>query len=122
MCIRDRPNEALSKFSDREEKRQFYKSITDYLQQENAADQASDSWIAPLWIARAEFAQGNIEEAINLTHQSLVKNPDTPIPAILHLKIAYKSENEEMLSNLTEIYYQQWPNCLQVNILSLIHI
>ena len=111
------PNEALSKFSDHEEKRQFYKSITDYLKQENAADQASDSWIAPLWIARAEFAQGNIEEAINLTHQSLVKNPDTPIPAILHLKIAYKSENEEMLSNLTEIYYQQWPNCLQVNII-----
>jgi hypothetical protein len=33
------------------------------------------------------------------------------------LKIAYKLENQEMLSNLSEIYYDRWPNCLQINIL-----
>jgi len=111
------PNAALSNNCDKEEKWAFYQSITDYLKQENGQDQPKDSWLTPLWKARTAFAQGNIEEAINLTHQALVKNPASPIPAILHLKIAYKSDNEEMLNNLTDIYYQEWPKCLQVNII-----
>lgn len=111
------PNLALSTLSDKEESRGFYKAIVDYLKQENSQDLPKDSWLTPLWKARTAFSQGNIDESINLTHQSLVKNPASPIPAILHLKIAYKSDNEEMLSNLSDIYFQKWPKCLQINII-----
>ncbi len=52
-----------------------------------------------------------------MVHQSLLKSPDSPLPSILHLKAAYKSQNAELLNNLSEIYYQQWPNCLQVSII-----
>ena len=43
--------------------------------------------------------------------------PTSPLPAILHLKAAYQMHNTELLNNLTEIYAQEWPQCIQINII-----
>ena len=43
--------------------------------------------------------------------------PTSSLPAILHLKAAYQLHNTELLNNLAEIYYQEWPQCLQINII-----
>jgi tetratricopeptide (TPR) repeat protein len=91
--------------------------IVSYLTVQDKPSQAVPEWLSPLWDARKSFAADNFDLATQLVHQSLVKSPDSALPAILHLKAAYKSQNAEMLSNLSEIYIQQWPNCLQVNVI-----
>lgn len=88
-----------------------------YLTTQDKPATALPEWLSPLWDARKAFASDDFDKATQLVHQSLVKSPDSALPAILHLKAAYKSQNAEMLNNLAEIYYEQWPNCLQVNVI-----
>jgi hypothetical protein len=78
--------------------------IVSYLTVQDKPSQAVPEWLSPLWDARKSFAADNFDLATQLVHQSLVKSPDSALPAILHLKAAYKSQNAEMLSNLSEIY------------------
>lgn len=111
------PIQALSELVESSDRKAHYEAIRQYLTQENPPDQLQDDWLSPLWEARQSLSQTNFEKSIALIHQSLVKEPPSPIPAILHLKAAYKMENQEMLNNLSEIYYQQWPKCLQINII-----
>ena len=91
--------------------------IVTYLTVQDQPASVMTEWLAPLWDARKAYTAGNVDQTTQLVHQSLLKAPDTALPAILHLKAAYRSKNAELLNNLTEIYYQQWPNCLQVNVI-----
>jgi len=94
-----------------------WSAIVRYLTEENQPDGEMSEWLSPLWEARKAYSAGDFDRTNQLVHQSLLKSPDSPLPAILHLKAAHKSENADLLNNLSEIYYQQWPNCLQVNII-----
>ncbi len=98
----------------------YYHDLIQYLTQEQPQNLKTDGWLAPLWQARNAFNNGNYANAIQHLHLSLVHNPPTALPAILHLKSAYKMKNQELLSNLSEIYLQKWPNCLQINIIKAI--
>lgn len=109
------PVQALSRYTTSPTKKAYYQQIQQYLTQRSHQSQPA-GWLAPLWEARQAFNAGAYEEATRLVHNSLVHNPPSPLPAILHLKGVYKLKNQEMLSNLSEIYYQKWPKCLQVNI------
>jgi hypothetical protein len=99
------------------EKKEFYKSLRVYLTEKQMPTDWQDHWLKPMWEARFSFLKADYETATELVHQSLVNNPPSPIPAILHLKIAYKLKNFEMLNNLSEIYYNKWQKCLQINII-----
>ncbi len=104
----------LKPYGDQQE---LYHSLSLYLTEKQVPSDWPDNWLKPMWQARLSFKQGDYEGATALIHQALVKDPPSPIPAILHLKAAYKINNQEMLSNLSEIYYDRWPKCLQINII-----
>ncbi len=114
------PVQALSKYATSSNEQKQYKAITQYLTQENPPDNILMSWLAPLWDARKAFSRGNFNTTMALVHQSMVNQPPVAIPAILHLKTAYKIEDQEMLNNLCDIYYEKWPKCLQINIIKAI--
>ena len=111
------PNRALSQFASSSAYRAFYADVCQYLEQKSRPDKAAEKWLFPLWDARLSYNQGDLEKATALIHETLVHNPLSPIPAVLHLQTAYKLNNQDMLNNLSEIYYQQWPKCLQINVI-----
>lgn len=94
-----------------------YKNILYYLTNQTQGDSPHEDWLEQLWIARQAYAQKDYIEANLLLHQSMVQSPNSAIPGILHLKIAHSMQNQEMLSTLSEIYYERWPDCLQINII-----
>ena len=98
-------------------KKRYFKAMSQYLAQENSPEIQSLPWLLPLWEARLAFSRGEYEKSTGLVHQSLIENPPSPIPAILHLQIANKLDNQEMLNNLSEIYQTHWPKCLQINVI-----
>ncbi len=111
------PIQAMRDLVTSAEKKALYNSLGIYLTEEKIPANWPDDWLKPIWDTRFSFSQGNYSKATTLIHQALVNDPPSPIPAVLHLKIAYKMENQEMLNNLSEIYYNQWPKCLQINII-----
>jgi hypothetical protein len=63
-----------------------------------------------------------IEKAEHFIHKALVENPDTPLPAIIHLRVL---ESKGSMPNLAihclaQIYHDKWPDCLQFQ-LNLAH-
>jgi tetratricopeptide (TPR) repeat protein len=111
------PIQALRDLVLSEDQQNLYQALSVYLTEKQAPSDWPDNWLKPMWQARLSFTQGDYEETTALVHQALVQDPPSPIPAILHLKAAYKINNQEMLSNLSEIYYERWPKCLQINII-----
>ncbi len=114
------PVKTLSTLSPSAEQRTFYEAIVKYLRKDGQPAFSDDHWLSPLWKARSAYSQGNFDQANAFIHQSLLWNPPSPLPAILHLQTAHKMENKEMLENLSEIYYQKWSKCLQINIIKAI--
>ncbi len=111
------PLKAYYSLSSLKDLKNQYKAIYDYLlRNENQID-SQQTWLPPLWQARSLFEQEEYTSALKFIHESLLEEPPTPIPAILHLNIANNIQNQEMLNNLSDIYYEQWPNCLQINII-----
>jgi tetratricopeptide (TPR) repeat protein len=111
------PYQTLTAMTAGQEDQNQLEKIANYLSQASPDRSALTGWIDPLWRAREAYSQKSYEEAILLIHESMVGSPTSPLPAILHLKIAYKLDNPEMINNLGEIYLDRWPNCLQVNII-----
>lgn len=56
-----------------------------------------------------------IDKAEYFIHKALLENPDTPLAAIIHMRmIASKaSMPKDASSNLAQIYHERWPDCLQ---------
>jgi len=111
------PYEIMSKIASTTDDRNFYQIVMHYLTQKEPSGQSMDNWLSPLWDARTAYTEGDFVTANDLIHQSLLQDPPSPIPAILHLKTAYKMENQPMLENLCDIYYSKWPQCLQINVI-----
>lgn len=111
------PLRAIIDLSFMKDPKKQYKAIYDYLTKNNDQNEPQEPWFPSLWQARTKFDQGDHSSALQLVHQSIIKNPPTPIPAILHLNIANSMQNQEMLHNLSDIYYEKWPKCLQLNII-----
>jgi hypothetical protein len=56
-----------------------------------------------------------VEKAEYFIHQALIENPDTPLAAVIHLRlIESKASMPKMaVHNLAQIYHERWPDCLQ---------
>jgi hypothetical protein len=56
-----------------------------------------------------------IDKAEYFIHKALLENPDTPLAAIVHLRmIASKGSMPKLaVSSLAQIYHERWPDCLQ---------
>jgi len=99
---------------------QQYEDILTYITQPEKISSKKDGWLYSMQMAKQAFSEGKFKKANEQIHQSIITNPPNPFPAILHLKIANKMKNQEMLYNLGEIYIQQWPKCLQINVIKAI--
>jgi len=97
-----------------------YQVLLRYLTHKSKPGNLSENWLSYLWDSREAFDRKDYPQATDLIHKSLVENPPSPLPAILHLKIINKMDSQEILNNLCEIYYQQWPKCLQINVIKAI--
>ena len=97
-----------------------YESLINYLSGKEINSNNQGSWLPPLQQAEKAFSEEKYKKANSLIHQSIINNPPNPLPAILHLKTANKMNNQEMLYNLSEIYFKQWPKCLQINVIKAI--
>lgn len=56
-----------------------------------------------------------IEKAEYFIHKALVENPDSPLAAVVHLRVIESegSMPEPAIRNLAQIYHERWPDCLQ---------
>jgi tetratricopeptide (TPR) repeat protein len=56
-----------------------------------------------------------IDKAEYFIHKALLESPDTPLAAIVHLKMisSKAAMPKDAASNLAQIYHERWPNCLQ---------
>lgn len=115
------PYQVLTEIASDDENKAQFERVSLYLTQETGLDQEAGDWLGTLKEARLAYRQKSYNEAILLINQSMVNAPSSPLPAILHLKIAYQLGNEDMLSNLGEIYINRWPDCLQVNVIKALN-
>jgi hypothetical protein len=56
-----------------------------------------------------------LEIAEDFIHKALIDNPDTPLTAVVHLKLieSKASMPKIAVNNLAQIYHERWPDCLQ---------
>ena len=56
-----------------------------------------------------------IEKAENFIHKALIENPDTPLAAVVHLRLIESKSSMPKLAvrSLAQIYHERWPDCLQ---------
>ena len=56
-----------------------------------------------------------IDKAEYFIHKALVKNPDTPLAAVVHLRLIESKGSMPKLAvrSLAQIYHERWPDCLQ---------
>ena len=56
-----------------------------------------------------------VEKAEFFIHKALIENPDTPLAAVIHLRlIESKASMPKMaVHSLAQIYHEHWPDCLQ---------
>ena len=109
--------QALAGQSTDQAEQQRLTAIIQYLTEVDPPTDRPSDWLTPLWDARQAYKAGDIDKTTQLVHQSMLAAPTSPLPAILHLKAAYQMHNTELLNNLAEIYAQEWPQCIQVNII-----
>ena len=56
-----------------------------------------------------------IEKAEYFIHKALIENPDTPLAAVVHLRLIESKASMPKLAirSLAQIYHERWPDCLQ---------
>jgi hypothetical protein len=56
-----------------------------------------------------------IDKAEFYIHKALIENPDTPLAAVVHLRLLESKGSMPKLAvhNLAQIYHERWPDCLQ---------
>jgi hypothetical protein len=57
----------------------------------------------------------HIDKAEYFIHKALVENPDTPLAAVVHLRLIESKGSMPKLAvrSLAQIYHERWPECLQ---------
>ncbi len=89
-----------------------------FLTGQKQASKSAASWLDDLLYARKAFEEVDYKQAEKYILNVMAKNPQTPLPAILHLKIVQKQQNPSLFSTLASIYLKRWPNSNQIRILA----
>src|SRR4030042_1143528 len=56
-----------------------------------------------------------VEKAEYFIHKALIDNPDTPLAAVIHLRLIESKASMPKIAvhSLAQIYHERWPDCLQ---------
>jgi hypothetical protein len=92
-------------------------------------DKTGDCGLDAMWaksvsearVALANVYAGNpeqIDKAESSIHKALIENPDSPLPAITHLRTveAKGSMLKLAMRDLAKNYHERWPDCLQFSL------
>ena len=82
------------------------------------------SWSKYVYEARAALNKvragdyQQFDKAEYYIHKALVENPDTPLAAVVHLRLMESKGSMPKLAvrNLAQIYHERWPECLQFSL------
>ena len=66
--------------------------------------------------SKKAFLAGDFEAAELFAHKALAANPDSPLPALQHMRLATCKDNPLTLQNLALVYHERWPECLQFSL------
>jgi len=94
------------------------RAILFYLQNRTLQTGIPSDWINNLAQARQAYEQDRLSLAEDHIRKVLTFNPATPLPAMLHLQIAWKKENLPLFNTIASIYSKKWPDCIQIKILT----
>ena len=72
----------------------------------------SQNWSKPLKEAIAAFHQGEINQAEESFQTALAGNPDSPLPAVMHLKFVANTQSLGKTLDTAELYASRWPDTL----------
>jgi tetratricopeptide (TPR) repeat protein len=70
------------------------------------------NWSAPLKEALAAQKDEKHDEAEALYREAVSQQPDSPLPAVLHLKFSAETNNINEILNLAESYTNRWPDTI----------
>jgi tetratricopeptide (TPR) repeat protein len=79
------------------------------------------SWSKYLFEARTALSNvrkgdyQQFDKAEYYIHKALIENPDTPLAAVIHLRLIESNGSipKPAVRNLAQIYHEHWPDCLQ---------
>jgi hypothetical protein len=79
------------------------------------------SWAKYVYEARSALSNvragdyQQIDKAEYFIHKALIENPDTPLAAVVHLRLIESKGSMPKLAvrSLAQIYHERWPNCIQ---------
>src|SRR4030066_1327612 len=79
------------------------------------------SWSKYVYEARSALSNvragdyQQIDKAEHFIHKALIENPDTPLAAVVHLRLIESKGSMPKLAirSLAQIYHERWPDCLQ---------
>jgi tetratricopeptide (TPR) repeat protein len=79
------------------------------------------SWSKYVYEARSALSNvragdyQQFDKAEYYIHKALIENPDTPLAAVVHLRLIESKGSMPKLAvrNLAQIYHERWPDCLQ---------
>lgn len=75
------------------------------------------AWGQSLVSAQIALAAGKVDKAESEIQATLMKEPPSPLPALLHIKIAQQQGLSWLaVQNLIELYSGQWKHCLQLRL------
>lgn len=75
------------------------------------------AWAQSLVRAQTAMAEGNWQKAEGEVQAALLSEPPSALPAIYHLRVSQKQGLSWLaLSNLVELYREQWPHALYIRI------
>jgi len=66
--------------------------------------------------SRKALLAGDFEAAESFAHKALAANPDSPLPALQHMRLAFSKDNQLTIQNLALVYHERWPDCLQFSL------
>lgn len=93
-----------------------------YLTGKKGSNSGFANWLPDLLDAQSAFQISDYKQAEKHILNVMARNPQTPLPAIIHLRIVEKLQNASLLNTLTSIYSKRWPNSIQIRILSALSL
>jgi len=87
------------------------------LRRPSKASKDIQAWAQALIRAQLAFGEGSLQNAESEVQAALLKEPPSPLPALLHLQIARKQGLSWMaIDNLLKLYLEKFPRCLQLRL------
>ncbi|NPV75978.1 MAG: hypothetical protein HPY59_06325 [Anaerolineae bacterium] len=78
---------------------------------------AVSDWGSEIRLAREALYLGHLDQAQEYIYSVISQNIPSPLPALTHLILSQRRDDEIGVHNLAQLYHARWPECLTVKLL-----